>query len=63
MIGKLLALKPYQLSRPYIRNNYVFLIYLAIFVSINFGLFVSRLIQYQDSHIFVRIARGCGKKF
>lgn len=51
---------PHQLTAPYLKNNYVFLSFLTIFVAINVGLFVSRAIQYRESNIYVIIARACG---
>lgn len=51
---------PHQLTRPYLKNNYVFLSFLSVFVAINVGLFVSRAIQYRESNIYVIIARACG---
>ncbi|XP_049880958.1 NADPH oxidase 5 [Pectinophora gossypiella] len=60
-LHKLGKLKPYQLSLPYFRNNYVFVIYLAIFFLVNIGLFVSRCIEYRESNGFVILARGCGQ--
>lgn len=61
LLGKLSALCPYQLSRPYVKNNYVYLIFLTFFMLINIGLFVSRSIEYQSEHNFVIVARACGK--
>jgi len=61
LLGKLTALCPYQLSRPYMKNNYVYLIFLACFVLVNIGLFVSRSIQYRTFNGFVIVARACGK--
>lgn len=54
---------PHQLTRMYLRNNYVFLSFLSVFAAINIGLFVSRAIQYRESNIYVIIARACGKEF
>lgn len=54
---------PHQLTAPYMRNNYVFLSFLTIFVAINVGLFVSRAIEYRESNIFVIIARACGMPY
>jgi hypothetical protein len=59
--GKLFALCPYQLSRPYVKNNYVYLIFLTFFMLINIGLFVSRSIEYCSESGFVIVARACGK--
>ncbi|XP_021932014.1 NADPH oxidase 5 isoform X2 [Zootermopsis nevadensis] len=61
LLGKLSALCPYQLSRPYMKNNYVYLIFLAFFVLVNIGLFVSRSIEYRESNGFVIVARACGQ--
>lgn len=52
---------PYQLTAPYIKNNYVFITFIAIFTIINAGLFISRAIQYRKSNGFVIMARACGK--
>jgi len=61
LLGKLFALCPYQLSRPYLKNNYVYLIFLTFFMLINIGLFVSRSIEYRSYNGFVIVARACGK--
>ncbi|PSN47090.1 hypothetical protein C0J52_23521 [Blattella germanica] len=61
LLGKLSALRPYQLSRPYMKNNYVYLIFLDVFVIINLGLFISRSIEYRAHHGFVIVARACGQ--
>ncbi|XP_055539502.1 uncharacterized protein LOC129726613 [Wyeomyia smithii] len=52
---------PHQLTAPYIKNNYVYLAFLAIFTLINVGLFISRAIQYRKSNGFVILARACGQ--
>lgn len=51
---------PHQFTAPYLRNNYVFLGFLTIFIVINLGLFISRLIQYRSTNGFVMLARACG---
>lgn len=61
LIGKLAALRPYQLSRPYMKNNYVYLIFLAVFTLVNIGLFISRAIEYRHYSGFVILARACGQ--
>ncbi|KAG8288595.1 NADPH oxidase 5 [Homalodisca vitripennis] len=61
VFGKVSALKPYQLSLPYLKNNYVYLSFLSIFLLVNLGLFVSRSFQYRHSSIFVILARACGQ--
>lgn len=53
---------PHQLSAPYIKNNYVYLIFMSIFVFINFFLFVTRAYQFRAQNIFVIFARACGMK-
>jgi hypothetical protein len=52
---------PHQLSVPYIKNNYVYVMFLALFIIVNLALFVSRAIQYRKSNYFVIFARACGK--
>ncbi|XP_062548461.1 NADPH oxidase 5 [Armigeres subalbatus] len=52
---------PHQLTAPYIKNNYVFLSFLSVFILVNVGLFVSRAIQYRKSNGFVILARACGQ--
>nr|CAD7426043.1 unnamed protein product [Timema monikensis] len=61
LIGKLTALKPYQLSRPYMKNNYVYLIFVAVYFLINAGLFISRSIEYRNHNGYVILARACGQ--
>lgn len=51
---------PHQLTRPYIKNNYVFIIFVVAFTLLNLILFVSRSIEYRDSNGFVIVARACG---
>lgn len=52
---------PHQFTAPYVRNNYVFLSFLVVYIAINVGLFVSRAIQYRDHNGFVIVARACGE--
>jgi NADPH oxidase 5 len=59
--GKMQAMRPYQLTKPYIKNNYVYLVFLGVFFSVNLGLFISRAIQYRNSSGLVILARACGK--
>lgn len=54
-------LKPYQLTLPYIKNNYVYLSFLGVFLLINITLFVSRAIQFRESNYCVIFARACGR--
>ncbi|XP_052743214.1 NADPH oxidase 5 [Bicyclus anynana] len=58
---RLMKMKPYQLSLPYFKNNYVYLSYLFVFFIVNFGLFVARIVEYRESNIFVIFARACGQ--
>ncbi|XP_045762856.1 NADPH oxidase 5 isoform X1 [Maniola jurtina] len=58
---RLLKMKPYQLSLPYFKNNYVYLSYLFVFFMVNLGLFVARIVEYRESNIFVIFARACGQ--
>ncbi|XP_075986113.1 NADPH oxidase [Anticarsia gemmatalis] len=61
LLQRLSKLKPYQLSGPYFRNNYVFLTYLGLFFLVNIGLFVTRCYEYRKSNGFVIFARACGQ--
>lgn len=57
----LLERLPHQFTAPYMKNNYVFLSFLVVYIAINAGLFVSRAIEYRSQNGFVIIARACGK--
>ncbi|XP_026813046.1 NADPH oxidase 5 [Rhopalosiphum maidis] len=59
--GKITALRPYQLTLPYMRNNYVYLIFLAVYVFVNVLLFGTRIYQYRNSNIYTILARACGQ--
>ncbi|XP_011305289.1 NADPH oxidase 5 [Fopius arisanus] len=61
VLGFLRSLRPYQLTKPYLKNNYVFMCSLWIFFLINFALFVSRMYEYRDAGGLVMIARACGQ--
>ncbi|XP_050535187.1 NADPH oxidase 5 isoform X2 [Daktulosphaira vitifoliae] len=61
VMGKLTALRPYQLSLPYMRNNYVYLIFLNVYILINIILFGSRIYQYRNANIYTILARACGQ--
>lgn len=50
-----------RFSKMYLKNNYVFVGFLAVFIIINLGLFISRAIQYRQHNIFTIIARACGQ--
>lgn len=58
---KLTSLRPYQLTLPYVKNNYVYLIFLFIFIFVNVALFVSRSFQYRKSNWYTIFARACGQ--
>lgn len=58
--GKLAALRPYQLTRPYLKNNYVYLMFAFGLILVNLGLFVSRAIEYRHHNGYVILARACG---
>ncbi|XP_046423102.1 NADPH oxidase 5 isoform X1 [Neodiprion fabricii] len=60
-VRRLSALRPYQLTKPYMKNNYVYIIFTSAFLIVNAGLFVSRAIQYKSSNGFVILARACGQ--
>ncbi|XP_076766799.1 NADPH oxidase [Xylocopa sonorina] len=55
------SLLPYQLTKPYIKNNYVYIAFISMFILINVVLFVSRLIEYKASNGYVMLARACGQ--
>lgn len=52
---------PHQLSKPYIKNNSIYLIFVSIFMLINVTLFITRAIQYRKSNFSVIFARACGE--
>ncbi|XP_063702706.1 NADPH oxidase 5 [Culicoides brevitarsis] len=54
---------PYQLTAPYMKNNYVLVVFVVLYTLINAGLFISRGIQYANkgANIFVIFARACGQ--
>ncbi|KAJ0171651.1 hypothetical protein K1T71_012414 [Dendrolimus kikuchii] len=58
---KLSRLKPYQFSVPYIKNNDVYLTYLALFFLVNIGLFVARIVEYRNANYYTIFARACGQ--
>ncbi|XP_017893165.1 NADPH oxidase 5 [Ceratina calcarata] len=55
------SLLPYQLTKPYIKNNYVYIVSIIIFISINVALFVSRLYEYRATNGYTMLARACGQ--
>ncbi|XP_014213874.1 NADPH oxidase 5 [Copidosoma floridanum] len=54
-------LRPYQLTKPYLKNNYVKIAFISTFVLINFALFATRAYQYRRSNGYVIVARACGQ--
>lgn len=55
------SLRPYQLTKPYMKNNYVYIAFISVFILINVALFVSRLYEYRHHSGYVMLARACGK--
>ncbi|CAH1394266.1 unnamed protein product, partial [Nezara viridula] len=60
-LARLSSLRPYQLSLPYIKNNYVFIIFAMFIFCINLVLIIQRIIQYSAANFFVISARACGQ--
>ncbi|KAG0728254.1 NADPH oxidase 5 [Chionoecetes opilio] len=56
-------LVPYQLTLPYLKNNYVYLFFLLAYVATNIGLFISRGLEYYDldANVYTIVARACGQ--
>lgn len=61
VLKKVSKLRPYQISLPYLKNNYVYLIFLLIYIAINLGLFISRAIEFRDKGGLTIVARACGQ--
>ncbi|XP_076624807.1 NADPH oxidase [Colletes latitarsis] len=61
LLGLFASLRPYQLTRPYIKNNYVYIAFISVFILINVTLFVSRLYEYRRANGYVMLARACGQ--
>ncbi|KAJ8928441.1 hypothetical protein NQ314_019030, partial [Rhamnusium bicolor] len=61
IMGKIMSFRPYQLTLPYVKNNYVYLIFLGAFLIVNAALFISRAIEYRGSNWFTIFARACGQ--
>ncbi|XP_012271496.1 NADPH oxidase 5 [Orussus abietinus] len=61
ILGDLPSLRPYQLTKPYIKNNYVYIVFISIYILINLSLFISRAYQYRHFNGYVMIARACGQ--
>ncbi|CAK9832938.1 NADPH oxidase 5 [Anthophora retusa] len=60
-LGFLTSLRPYQLTKPYMKNNYVYIVFTSIFISTSLALFLSRLYEYRASNGYVMVARACGQ--
>jgi NADPH oxidase 5 len=52
---------PHQLSKPYIKNNSIYLIFVTIFMLVNATLFITRAFQFRKSNFLVIFARACGE--
>ncbi|XP_012231474.2 NADPH oxidase 5 [Linepithema humile] len=60
-LGVFSSLRPYQLTKPYMKNNYVYIAFISMFLLINVALFVSRLYEYRNYSGYVMIARASGQ--
>ncbi|EGI61142.1 PREDICTED: NADPH oxidase 5 isoform X1 [Acromyrmex echinatior] len=61
ILDTFLSLRPYQLTKPYMKNNYVFIAFISMFMLINVILFVSRLYKYRNHSVYIMFARACGQ--
>ncbi|XP_018375602.1 PREDICTED: NADPH oxidase 5 [Trachymyrmex cornetzi] len=61
ILDTFLSLRPYQLTKPYMKNNYVFIAFISMFMVINVTLFVSRLYKYRNHNAYIMFARACGQ--
>ncbi|XP_018056077.1 PREDICTED: NADPH oxidase 5 [Atta colombica] len=61
ILDTFLSLRPYQLTKPYMKNNYVFIAFISMFMLINVILFVSRLYKYRNHSAYIMFARACGQ--
>ncbi|KAK9728753.1 Ferric reductase NAD binding domain [Popillia japonica] len=54
---------PYQITKPYLKNNYEYVIFLSCVVIVNVSLFISRAIEYyyRGENNYVIFARACGQ--
>ncbi|XP_014613569.1 PREDICTED: NADPH oxidase 5 [Polistes canadensis] len=59
--GFLSSLQPHQLTMPYIKNNYVYITFICIILTINLILFLTRIIEYRQNNVYVILARACGQ--
>ncbi|KAI5708571.1 hypothetical protein M8J77_025234 [Diaphorina citri] len=60
-LSQLIALRPYQLTLPYIKNNYVYLGFMFFYLLVNIVLFTSRMYVFRKSNYYVIFARACGQ--
>ncbi|XP_053652092.1 NADPH oxidase 5 isoform X1 [Cherax quadricarinatus] len=60
-LEKVSKLRPYQMSLPYVKNNYVYIIFLLLYIGVNLGLFISRAIEYKAHNGLTIVARACGQ--
>ncbi|XP_072389152.1 NADPH oxidase 5 isoform X1 [Diabrotica undecimpunctata] len=61
VMKKIINWRPYYLTIPYLKNNYVYLAFLLGFLLVNAALFISRAIQYAGSNWYTIFARACGQ--
>ncbi|XP_060534326.1 NADPH oxidase 5 isoform X2 [Cylas formicarius] len=61
LFRRIVSYRPYYLTVPYIKNNYVYLLFLSAFLLTNVALFISRAVQYRKSNWFTIFARACGQ--
>ncbi|XP_031835083.2 NADPH oxidase [Nomia melanderi] len=61
LFGSFASLRPYQFTKPYMKNNYVYLAFIGAFIFVNAALFISRLCEYRHSNGYVMLARACGQ--
>ncbi|CAG9835415.1 unnamed protein product, partial [Diabrotica balteata] len=59
VMKKIINWRPYYLTIPYLKNNYVYLAFLLGFLLVNAALFISRAIQYAGSNWYTIFARAC----
>ncbi|KAI4468335.1 nadph oxidase [Holotrichia oblita] len=52
---------PYQVTKPYLKNNYEYVIFLSCVVIVNVSLFISRAVEYyyKGENNYVIFARAC----
>ena len=61
-LEKLKNLRPYQLTLPYWKNNYVYLFFLFSYIVVNVGLFIDRActVANDGGNVYYVLARACG---